>query len=151
MQAQYFGHDMNITGFRSAASISIPSLKDLPELFQHFWKHGVTGEDRGRIFKSRVPNPMFAGSLEDASIHHYGTDSLLGFHLATAYASLTSGSPLESSGNPHLHKVVAAARLQFRKWSASFRKDAQKNLTIRFFAGDALAFCHTLQHMHTTG
>ncbi len=40
------GHGMNITGFRSAAPISIPSLKDLPELFQHFWKHGVTGEDR---------------------------------------------------------------------------------------------------------
>ncbi len=151
MQAQYFGHGMNITGFRSAAPISIPSLKDLPELFQHFWKHGVTGEDRGSISKSRFPNPMFAGSLEDASILHYGTDPLLGFHLATAYASLTSGSPLKSSGNPHLHKVVAAARLQFRKWSASFRKDARKNLTIRFFAGDALAFCHTLQHMHTTG
>ena len=151
MQAQYFGHGMNITGFCSAAPISIPSLKDLPELFQHFWKHGINGKDRGSISKSRFPNPMFAGSLEDASILHYGTDPLLGFHLATAYASLTSDSPLKSSGNPDLHNVVAAARLQFRKWSASFRKDAQKNLTIRFFAGDALAFCHTLQHMHTTG
>ena len=151
MQAHYFGHGMNITGFRSAAPISIPSLKDLPELFQHFWQHGVTSVDRGSISKSRNPNPMFAGSLGDAFILHYGTDPLLGFHLATAYASLTSGSPLESSKSLHLHKVVAAARLQFRQWCASFRKDAQKNLTIRFFAGDALGFCHTLQHMRTTG
>ena len=142
---------MNITGFRSAAPISILSLKDLPELFQHFWQHSVTSVDRGSISKSRNPNPMFAGSLGDAFILHYGTNPLLGFHLATAYASLTSGSPLESSGNLHLHKVVAAARLQFRQWCASFRKDAQKNLTMRFFAGDALAFCHTLQHMHITG
>ena len=151
MQARYLGHGMNITGFRSAAPICTPSLKDLPELFQHFWQHGVTDIDHGSISKSRFPNPMFAGSLEDTFILHYGTDPLQGFHLATAYASLTSGSPLKSSENLHIHKVVAAARLQFRKWCASFRKDAQKNLTIRFFAGDALAFCHTLQHMHTTG
>ena len=151
MQAHYLGHGMNMTGFRSAAPICIPSLKDLPELFQHFWQHGVTSVDRGSISKSRTPNPMFAGSLGDAFILHYGTDPLLGFHLATAYASLTSGSPLKSSGDLLMHKVVAAARLQFREWCASFRKDAPKHLTIRFFAGDALAFCHTLQHMHTTG
>ena len=151
MQAHYLGHGMNITGFRSAAPICIPSLKDLPELFQHFWQHGVTGTDRGSISKPRFPNPMFAGSLGDTFILHYGTDPLQGFHLATAYASMTSDSPLESSGDSHLHKVVASARLEFRKWCASFKKDAQKNLTIRFFAGDALAFCHTLQHMHTTG
>ena len=151
MQAHYLGHGMNITGFRSAAPISRPSLNDLPELFQHFWQHGVTSVDRDSMSKSRIPNPIFAGSLGDAFILHYGTDPLLGFHLATAYASLTSGSPMESSGNLHVHKVVAAARLQFRKWCTSFRKDAQKNLTIRFFTGDALALCHTLQHMHTTG
>ncbi|KAA6408388.1 MAG: hypothetical protein FRX48_08130 [Lasallia pustulata] len=148
-QAEHFGHGKVVTGFRSAAPISTPSMKDLPDLFQHFWEHGVTDDDRGSLSKSRFPNPMFAGSLEDAFTLHYGTDPLLGFHLATAYASLTSGSPLKSSGNSHLHKVVAAARLQFREWSTSFRKHAQKNLTIRFFVGDALAFCHTLQHMHT--
>ncbi len=151
MQAQHFGHGTNITGFRSAAPISIPSLTDLPKLFERFWEHGITDEDCGSISKSIFPNPMFAGSLVDAFTLHYGTDPLLGFHLATAYASLTSGSPLKSSGNLHQHKVVAAARLQFREWSASFKKYAQKNLTIRFFSGDALAFCHTLQHMHTTG
>ena len=150
MQVQHFGYGLNISGFRSAAPISIPSLTDFPGLFQHFWEHGVTDEDRGSISKSIFPNPMFASSLENAFTLHYGTNPLLGFHLATAYASLTSGSPLESSGNSHLHKVVAAARLQFHEWSTYFRKHVQKNLTIRFFSGDALAFCHTLQHKHTT-
>lgn len=151
MQAHNFDSHTNLTGFRSAAPISVPSVEDLPGLFQHFWEYGITSEDRGTISKSKIPNPMFIGLLEDALILHYGADPLIGFHLATAYASLTPGFPLQSSGNPHLHKVVAAARLQFRKWSASFRKSAEKKLTIRFFAGDALAFCHTLQHMHTTG
>ena len=151
IQAHHFGQGINMTGLRSAAPIIIPSVKDLPELFKSFWKHGVTSKDHGSISKSKTPNPMFAGSFEDDFILHYGTDPLLGFHLATAYASLTSDSPLESSVNPQLHKVVAAAQLQFRTWSDSFRSDAQRHLTIRFFAGDALAFCHTLQHMRTTG
>lgn len=151
MQAKHFGHGKVVTGFRSAAPISAPSMKDLPDLFQHFWEYGVTDDDRNSLSKSTFPNPMFAGSLEDAFTLHYGTDPLLGFHLATAYAPLTSSSLLKSSGNHQLHKVVAAARLQFRKWSTSFRKYAQKNLTMRFFAGDALAFCHTLQHMHIPG
>jgi len=151
MKKEYLGSSMNLTGVRSAAPLSFVSLKDLSEMFQHFWKHGVTDEDRGQLSKYRNPNPMFAGSSHDAFTLHYGTDPLLGFHLATAYASLTPDSPLVLAGKSDLRTVVAAARLQFRKWSTSFRRFAQKNLTIRFFAGDALALCHTLQHKHTRG
>jgi len=151
IHAQNFGRGTNITGFRSAAPISLTSMKDLPALFQHFWKYGVTDEERSTISKSRFPNPMFAGSLEDTFTLHYGTDPLLGFHLATAYAPLTSDSPLELSTHTRLRKVIVSARLQLREWSTSFRKQAQKNITIRFFAGDALAFCHTLQHKRTRG
>ncbi|MCJ1433442.1 hypothetical protein MMC27_002803 [Xylographa pallens] len=88
--------------------------------------------------------------MEDTFTLHYGTDPLLGFHLATAYASLTPGSPFNSSEKSQLPKAVAAARLQFRAWSTSFR-GCQDNVTVRFFAGDALAFCHTLQHMNLRG
>jgi hypothetical protein len=150
LRARVFGIAPNLTGLRSAAPICLTAMTDLPELFRSFWEHGVTDQDRASLSEPRFPNPMFASSLEDAFTLHYATDPLLGFHLATAYAPLSSGSPLKQSGNPRLHKVVATARLQFREWSISFRKLAQKNLTIRFFAGDALAFCHTLQHMHTT-
>ena len=151
LQAQNFGHCFNLTGFRSAAPISALALEDLPSSFQEFWKHGVTAKDQLSLSRSTLPNPMFAGSSEDTFTLHYGTDPLLGFHLATAYAPLISGSPLELSEDTHLRKVVAAARLQLREWSTCFRKHAQKNITIRFFAGDALAFCHTLQHRRTRG
>ncbi|MCJ1398443.1 hypothetical protein MMC11_001642 [Xylographa trunciseda] len=150
MQADKLGAGTvtNLTGFRSAAPLSILALHDLPKLFQDFWKHGVTDVDHDTILESKNTNPMFFGSLADALTLHYGTDPLLGFHLATAYASLTKGSPFELSEKSQLPKAVEAARLQFRKWSTSFR-ECQGNLTIRFFAGDALAFCHTLQHMNT--
>lgn len=145
------GKNWNLTSFRSAAPIITSALMELPELFDHFWAHGSTDNDRDSLSRSRFPNPMFAGSLDDTFILHYGTDPLLGFHLASAYASLISESPLKSPDNSHLHKAIAAARLQFREWSGPFRKQAQKKLTIRFFVGDALAFCHTLQHKRITG
>ena len=150
LQARNLGSGTNLTGFRSAAPLSLPAVYDLPKLFQHFWEHGVTDMDHGTISKSKIPNPMFFISTDDTFTLHYGTDPLLGFHLGTAYASLAPGSPFESSGNPRLPKAVAAARLEFRTWSTSFRK-CQRNLTIRFFSGDALAFSHTLQHMNSKG
>ena len=100
--------------------------------------------------QSNIPNPMFLVSMEDAVTLHYGTDPLLGFHLAFAYASLTPGSPFELPEDSPLPIAVAAARLEFRTWCTSFRK-CQHNLTVRFFAGDAIAFCHTLQHMNAKG
>lgn len=149
-KALHIGQGLNMTGVRSGAPIVGPLFLDMPQLFDHFWTHGVTDNDPDNPSKSRFPNPMFAGSTDGFTVH-YGTDPLLGFHLATAYASLVSKLPLQSPENSRLHKAVVAARLQFREWSGSFRKKSQKHLTIRFFTGDALAFCHTLQHKLTTG
>ena len=141
-----------LTGYRSAAPVSVQSIKDLPELYQHYWDHGITDRDPNSLSKAKHPNPMFASLVTNTFTLHYGTDPLLGFHLATAYAPLSPESPLRlrSSRHSHLHKVVEAARLQFRAWSTSFRRRAHQNLTLRFFAGDALAFCHTLQHRMIT-
>ncbi|MCJ1380446.1 hypothetical protein MMC17_003550 [Xylographa soralifera] len=150
MQAQTLGNGTNLTGFRSAAPLSILAVHDLPKQFQHFWKHGVTDTDHATMSKSKIPNPMFFVSMDDAFTLHYGTDPLLGFHLAIAYASLTPSSPFELSEKSQLLTVVAAARLEFRTWSTSFRQ-CQRNLTVRFFTGDALALCHTLQHMNAKG
>jgi hypothetical protein len=137
-----------LTGYRSAAPTSVQSINDLPELYEYYWDHGSTDGDPSSLSEAKHPNPMFAPLETDIFTLHYSTDPLLGFHLATAYAPLTPESPfhLKSPGHSHLHKVVEAARLQFRAWSTSFRRCARHDLTLRFFAGDALAFCHTLQH-----
>lgn len=150
MQSLQLGRGMNLTGFRSAAPLSVLALEDLAKLFQHFWKYGVTDTDPSSLSQSKFSNPMFTSSSEDAFTLHYGTDPLLGFHLATAYASLAPGSPFKILAESQSPKAVAAAQLQCQEWSSSFRK-CQNKSTIRFFAGDALAFCHTLQHMNTTG
>jgi hypothetical protein len=144
----YIGPSIVLTGFRSAAPVSLRSLGDLPELHEHYWDHGLTNQDPGVLSRAKHANPMFASLITDIFTLHYGTDPLLGFHLATAYAPLTPESPLslKQSTGSRLNRVVEAAQLQFREWAISFRRRTSQNLVMRFFSGDALAFCHTLQH-----
>lgn len=156
MQSTYFGSGkvgLILTGCRSAAPTTLQSMVDVPELHQYFWDHGITDNDDGALTQAMHPNPMFAPLLTDNFTLHYGTDPFLGFQLATAYVPLISGSPLcpTRSEQSHLHRVVKAARLQFREWGESFRQYAEQNLILRFIAGDALALCHTLQHRSASG
>lgn len=40
---------------------------------------------------------------------------------------------------------------QFREWTAAFRLIAKRGTVLRFAVADALAFCHTLQHVGASG
>lgn len=132
-----FGPGLVLTGYRSAAPVSAESLTDLPQLYQYFWDHGVMDKASSTQSKAEHSNPMFASLVTDTFTLHYGTDPMLGFHLATAYVSLAPGSPLYPKATlSHLHKLVVAARLQFQAWAGSFRRSASQNLTIRFFVGE---------------
>ena len=146
------GNSLVFTGFRSTAPVNLSALTDFPSLHQEFWDTGSTDGGKNAPSNALHPNPMFATPAEDSITLHYGTDPLLGFHLATAYAPLLPHSPLQvkSSGGTGLRKVVEAARVQFQAWSSTFRNSAQKNITIRLFLGDALSFCHALQHRRSS-
>lgn len=141
-----------LTNSRSAAPLSLDALKDLSQLHEDFWDTGTTeGRDDVRPTTTR-PNPMFATCAQDASTLNYGIDPLLGFRLATAYTPLLPESSLQvgSCGSSILCRVVEAARVQFRVWSSAFRSSVSKNMIIRFFAGDALSFCHVLLQQQNT-
>ncbi len=136
-------------GYQSVAPVGITSLLELPQLNQHYWRYGITAEDPDSLSKHHRPNSMFASLITDPYNLDYLIDPLLSFHLATAFVPLTLDSPLrpKSPGSSQLQKMVEAARIQFQAWSISFRRWLRQNKTLRFFAGDALSFCNTLQHM----
>ncbi|KAI1121828.1 hypothetical protein F5Y10DRAFT_288030 [Nemania abortiva] len=144
------GDGMILTGFRSAIPAHYDALNDVDALYQHYWEHGNTEMDADIKATEKYPNPTFL-ALEDESIVHYGTDPLLGFHLAIAYTPLQPGNPLfnQIKNLPRLERVVMVARMEFREWMASYRKHIP-NLRIRFFVGDAISLTHTLQHKRTT-
>ena len=140
----------NLSGVRSAAPISIGAMLHAPMLERHFWKHGTTDEKAAGAPKANHANPMF---VTDFSTLHYGTDPLLGFHLATAFSALDKNSPLQSKSMRERNlpfKVVEAAQVQFEAWGKAFRQSASEKTVVRFFAGDAINFSYALQHANST-
>jgi MYND finger len=150
---QMKGEGLSLSGIRSAAPVGILALQDLQEASIYFWEHGTVDQGKGNKTKLNHPNPAFASSSNQALTLHYGLDPLIGFHLATAYAPMTPNSPLCPKHQPTFpaKTVVEAAQIQFREWSKSFRQSVKNGSTIRFFTGDALAFCHALQQVGATG
>ena len=148
MRKDRVGNGEVMTGHRNTAPVSMSAMMDFPPLDRKFWETGVLTTIGAGSLKAKHLNPtMFDLGLENNTLH-YGTNPLLGFHLAPAYASLAVKSPLDPKviRSLQLSDLHAAAKVQFSVWGRSFRKFAQKNLTLRVFAGDAIAFCHTLQH-----
>ncbi|KAK3304728.1 uncharacterized protein B0T15DRAFT_251800 [Chaetomium strumarium] len=144
------GAKFSLSCLRSAAP-TLGDAAELNDLHQFFWKNGITDMDATAVSRTTHPNPMFV-SPDAAVTLHYGTDPLLGFHISIAYAPLSAKSPLfqPASGTSSVKNPVKAARAEWSMWSKSFRA-ALSGLTIRFFAGDAIALSHTLQCRRATG
>ncbi|KAF2181225.1 hypothetical protein K469DRAFT_792236 [Zopfia rhizophila CBS 207.26] len=109
---------------------------------------------KGPASKLKLFNPMI-GCLRSGLLVHYGTNPLLGFHLATVYAQLSAESPLKhpdsSQGeSKSFSKSMKAAQHQFFAWADACRK-ACRQVTIRFVNSEAITFCHVLQHHRTHG
>ncbi|KAI1193597.1 hypothetical protein F5X97DRAFT_338802 [Nemania serpens] len=141
--------NINLTGFRSVSPAHMRCLQDLSDFYSHYWKYGTTELKPDIRSASTHPNPAIL-TVGDGAVIHYGTDPLLGFHLAAA------GAPLGSTDAavdrlPTLEKYAALARSEFSKWMASYREQCHKNnVRVRFFVGDAVSLAHTLQHKRVT-
>ncbi|KAH7926180.1 hypothetical protein BV22DRAFT_1194548 [Leucogyrophana mollusca] len=137
---------------RSAGPFSVPAIMVLPKIFNHYWKTGTTSYDSNEISEAKLANPTFAysSSSSDKFVVHYGTDPIAPFHPAEAFLPrpATSGSPSEED-------VVTTAKAQFRRWAVAFscllrKSSPEYPVTIRVFAGDALAFCTALRYCSMT-
>ncbi|KAI0437035.1 hypothetical protein F4803DRAFT_571387 [Xylaria telfairii] len=139
-----------LTGTRSAIPAHLDTIEDLNALRQHYWKYGSTEFNADIRKAAKHPNPTLL-ALDREAIIHYGTDPLLGFHLATAYVTLHPDDPVSQRINklPRLQKVVTVARMEFTEWIASYKKQSN-NIRLRFFTGDAISLAYALQHMRVT-
>ena len=137
------GQSLILTGLRSAAPASLAAFDDLSKSYHEFWQSGITKSTKG---PTPHVNPMFAAVLQGSATLHYGTDPLLGYHLAAAHTPLELGSSVRvGNKGPADHRVSKAARLQFKLWGQAFKKKVRQGMIVRFFTGDALRFCHALQ------
>lgn len=142
MRRKVLGYRTRLTGLRSAAPVFIRDIAEIPKLYDEFW----AGGNLDPKVENLQPNPTFLLSHDRILTLHYGTDPLLGFHLATAFTPLKSASPLRTSSHApsHLSQLVRAALTELFARLDTFAAYQRQKLRIRF-AGDVLAFGHTLQ------
>ncbi|KAI6145463.1 hypothetical protein BKA82DRAFT_129435 [Pisolithus tinctorius] len=144
-----FEASMVVTPVRSAGPLAQVALLAVSEQFKRFWATGVTDDGSPDVKPANNLNPTFAFSLfGDEFAVHYGTDPLSSFHLAEALAS--SGLELSNQTGLVIPKIVLTARQQFNTWcKAVIRRvhntsASSASLTVRMYAGEALAFCQAL-------
>ncbi|KAL8750845.1 MAG: hypothetical protein Q9184_006271, partial [Pyrenodesmia sp. 2 TL-2023] len=144
------GQTIVINGLRSAGVCSPNASKTVGYVFRKYWETGVAAgnsEDRKRLGNGGkgFPNPMFAISSAPSGKFavHYGTEPLVGFHLAEIFRSLgTENLDLATQSN----RLVQAAKDEFAQWCRVFGDavNAQR-VCIQLFFGEALNFSHELQ------
>jgi hypothetical protein len=153
VKEHYVGKGFVTTGTRSAAPLGVAYAKITHEMYHHYWRYGSTDQEPVTLEKTNLPNPLFAYHTTGSFTLHYGTDPHLGFHLATAFAPLEKDPTITcEASKPSVHaQVVEEARSQFRAWCNAFRSSPPKLPTVRFFAGDAVAFAHALYQLDASG
>lgn len=119
----------------------------MADAYRAYWKTGVVGgnssdvADLGNGDRGLV-NPMSAVSSAHSGDYavHYGTEPLLGFHLAQAFADTPEGNAMATDA------VIKIAKAQFRVWCSSFKDYVHKQrVRLNLFSGEAIALCHELQ------
>ncbi|KAF1967994.1 hypothetical protein BU23DRAFT_602460 [Bimuria novae-zelandiae CBS 107.79] len=152
---QQFANQKGSTGFLNAVRSVAPLVAkglEASKGYESFWKTGKIPPDGKTRTRSKIANPMFA-HIRSNQVLHYGTDPLLGFHLAAAFVRFSADSPLEGSNQSHgkeASSISKIAQQQFKSWCKAFRNIASKS-TIRFAHADAIAFCHVLQYHRKYG
>ena len=123
-------------------------IKLAPEHFREFWSTGVTVGTSAKSIPCPHLNPTFVYSASGMRFNvHYRTDPIVSFHLAPIFTSIKDTQRPSTIG---IKDLVEGARQQFFSLCSSLKSrlslESSTNLTIRFFTGDALAFCRALHY-----
>ena len=149
IQKEIIGNSINLDSLRSAAPLSDCALDNAPISYKTFWKTGSSKPHQET--KPSNLNPVF-GTTNTRLFLQYRADPLACYHIATAHATLSDDSPLnpDAAMAGQSDKVFKSALSQFHEFAKAFR-DSAPRLTIRLVLADALALCHTLQHIKIYG
>ncbi|KAL1730984.1 hypothetical protein EV714DRAFT_236379 [Schizophyllum commune] len=110
--------------------------------FKHYWKHGVVGGCATDAAAVECVNPtLFYTQLGSEFCLHYGTDPIIGFHLAEALGHVKGNSTTVS-----VRDLGSYAMREFGQWCSAFRKriGVDCKFVLRPYVGDALSLCRTL-------
>lgn len=144
------GSTLNISSSRSAGMVWNKAMIPVAKLFQRYWETGTTSNLARDVELATNLNPTFIYSLSGEVFNtHYGSFPS-GFHLAPAFSPISTdpAGPLNNTGVA----AIDVSKQQFKAWCQSFgAARAAGAITIRFYSGEAIAFCRALKMFSTTG
>ena len=133
-------------GVRSAGANSMSAFQLMSNAFQRYWHTGVVaGNDEdvaslGPNGRGNM-NPMLTYSSAPSGEFsvHYGSDPLLGFHLADVFDRVEPASTSTT-------EIAGAAKAQFQSWCFSFSKYLCNDaVRIIVHCGEVINLCYELQ------
>ena len=133
-------------GSRAAGINAILSSGTMSDAYRNYWKTGVVAGNQADVSALERDagghaNPLLA--LSSAALGtfavHYGTDPLLGFHLAEVFDK-------ERSDGEMLNSLADCAKAQFKAWCLCYLQTVETGRVELFFHnGEAVALCYELQ------
>ncbi|KAG8732182.1 hypothetical protein FRC11_000199 [Ceratobasidium sp. 423] len=134
---------------RSAGMVWLNALLPVSDLFRKYWETGTTYTRASDIDSATNLNPTFLYCRYGETFNPHYRSFPEGFHLTSAFAPIREDPVglLPGTGSA----AITKSKQQFKAWCGSFRTSQAANaITIRFFCGDALAFCHALNNFKST-
>lgn len=140
------GKSFILSSARSAGPLFAHAIELTAEHFDHYWLTGLSSPDPKDAPSATYINPtMTKIQFGEGFVVHYGTHPLMAFPLAEAFVPLKGSNQYKISS----HTLFDLAKRQFTDWCTSFKKCVTvKKVILRFFAGDALGFCHALNQFN---
>ncbi|KAI4850540.1 hypothetical protein E4T44_02685 [Aureobasidium sp. EXF-8845] len=137
------GPAIMVHGVRSAGAHGVLATSAFNETFHSYWNTGVVagndqdvatlGHDGGRV------NPLMAVSSFGSFNVHYGTEPLLGFHLAEVF-------DIDQTTDAARKSLAHLAKSQFSAWCHEYASFvASGSVNIMHHCGDAVNLSHALQ------
>lgn len=148
-QRGFDGQGLFLHGGRCAGihALSSKATEALSDAFRGYWRTGVVAGNQCDVSALEADRGGFTNPLLRLSSAplgnfalHYGSDPLLGYHLAAVFDD-------ESEGDSGIgEELSAAAKLQFFRWCESFRNHVHLDtVQLYFHCGEAIGLCHALQ------
>ncbi|QRV91842.1 MYND Zn-finger protein [Ceratobasidium sp. AG-Ba] len=136
-------HGENILPSRSAGPFLLEAVPPINSLFKKYWRTGsVFDQDDANHL-----NPMFIYSNSGEIFDLDQTTFPQGFHLLPAMTPCIGTSELGTE-----QALLDTMRRQFANWVEAFQASrAAESIVLRFYAGDAIAFCHALDLFSRNG
>ncbi|KAH7304622.1 hypothetical protein B0J17DRAFT_736480, partial [Rhizoctonia solani] len=133
----------------SAGMLWPEALAPVTDLFRKYWQTGTTFTLARDIQNAKNLNSAFVYSMSGEEFLPNDGTFPQRLHLISAVAPLKSDP---TGSTPTQGSAIDISKQQLKVWCESFcERRKTQNLTIRFFAGDAITFCCALDSLRVTG